>query len=439
MTAASSVLRGSVATSVVFAVELIAGVALLAQQTPAPPPPDASKYAPEALESQARKWRAAARAHVSGKVDDAALSIARWPTELTRVVLDREVLRLQDERAARRERRAGGDDDSTAVIAKGILLHTDIAIVERNVDLGGTSTAVDPLLVDAKPLESRRFSSHWAHARLLADALGKYSTEAAARDAIATPTIAVARAWYRAAGALFQESADLGHLDRLLTDSDGVFPDDPVLLLYRGTLHQAYADARLQVYLTQLLSSRRDPDVAIPLGRLIDGSEVLGGRVYPFRRADAELAIAERALRRAIEIDASLVEARIRLAHVLDARGKPAEAAELARQAIAEPLPPFLDYYGAMVLGRAEAAIGHHVEAQTAFERAAARYPRSQAARVALSHLAIGGSTGMAAGSLVKALGPDVQERADDPWSQYFRLHVPDAQTLLDALRTLVP
>jgi hypothetical protein len=40
---------------------------------------------------------------------------------------------------------------------------------------------------------------------------------------------------------------------------------------------------------------------------------------------------------------------------------------------------------------------------------------------------------------LVQALGPEPEERMEDPWSQYFRLHEPDAHARYEALKTSVP
>jgi tetratricopeptide (TPR) repeat protein len=345
------------------------------------------------------------------------------------VIVDRAVRQLQRERGDRRTKYVL-DAESIAVIAKGLLLHTDIAIAERTSVTTGTPDAV---LVDAKAHTSRRFSLHWSHARMLVDALGR--NQADTRDEIATPSITIARAWYRAVGALFQAWGDLGHLGAHLGDGERVLGDDPVLLLYQGSLHQGYADARLQTYLMELRKSIR----GLPEGPLGPYQPIGRGRRLPFDSAYAELESAESALRRALALDPSLVEARIRLAHVLDSRGKPEEGAVLARQALAEPLRPFLEYYGAMVLGRCETRAGHHAEARAAFERAAARYPRSRTAHVALSYLALSGSPGMAAEALVQALGPDALDDVEDPWAWYFRRHEPDAQALLAMLRASVP
>jgi tetratricopeptide (TPR) repeat protein len=152
-----------------------------------------------------------------------------------------------------------------------------------------------------------------------------------------------------------------------------------------------------------------------------------------------ELALAERDLRAALASDPTLIEARLRLAHVLSALGRTADAAEQARIPPDARLPPFLDYYGAMVLGRAEADLGRHAEARAAFEHAARLLPRSQSPRVALSRLAIAdGRTGDGIATIVAASGPDARGDAIDPWWSYFRLHAPDAKAQLTAFRERV-
>jgi tetratricopeptide (TPR) repeat protein len=415
--------RSALTAALVLVAARLAAVEARTQQ-PTPPPP-AGRVAHAALEKFTDEWRAAALAHVGATFDEPAASIARWEDELTRQVVDHAVEQFQGARK-------GGAADRAVVIAKGLLLHTDIGIAERT-DKATPAGTVEPVLLDAMPIASRRFSLHWRHARVLADALA--TIPPGKRNAQGRPTLAVARAWYRAVGALFQYWADLGHLDAHLGDGDGLLGEDPVLLLYQGALHQAYADPRLQTYLRERRTSTRGG----PDGPMATDTTVFGAVHLPFENASIELTRAERALRRALALDGSLVEARIRLAHVLDACGKPAEAAAQARQALAAPLPPFLEYYAAMVLGRAEAALGHYADAHTSFSRALARYPRSQATHVALSQIAISGSVGMAAETLLPALGPDPADVEDDPWAWYWRLHEPDAPSLYEALKTSVP
>jgi hypothetical protein len=159
----------------------------------------------------------------------------------------------------------------------------------------------------------------------------------------------------------------------------------------------------------------------------------------PVKEAGIELGFAETALRRAIELDPALVEARIRLAHVLGERDKAAEGAVLAREALATPLPPFLGYYGAMVLGRNEERLGHAAEARAAFERAATLFPQAQAARVAASALDLAaGRVDAALASIMAVLGPDAPPDRTDPWLWCYRVHEPQALILLDGLRAMV-
>ena len=375
----------------------------------------AGQFAPAAVELRVADWRAAARAHVSGQFDEPAAAVARWPPELTRVVVDRAIrgAHKQSSRAVADD--SSGREDDRTVLAKGLLLHTDIAITERMSRTGVTRGTGVSTLLDGKPLAAMRLSMHWGFARLLAAALAK--------DPAGAPIV---RAWFRAVGALYQQWADLGQLSAHLAAGAELVPGDPVLLLYRGALHQGYADARVQSFVARLRGPQR-------------GTTDRVVRTVSIEDADTELRTAERALRRALAIDPSLVEARIRLAHVQSARGLSAEAIALARQALASPLPGFLEYYAAMILGRTETRLGRHPEARAAFDRAAARYPHSQAAQVALSHVALAeGRLADGVAAMVRALGPGAREKIEDPWSRYFCLHEPDAHSYLDDLRRSV-
>src|SRR4051812_15261833 len=380
-------------------IALAAGSAVLILFLAVASPRGETQIAPAALDMRAAEWRAAAAAHVSGRFDEPAASVANWTPELARLVVDRAIRTAREHQAGLADGAPAASNEDRAALAKGLMLHTDIAIAERMTGTGATPGTRGLTVLDAKPLASVRLSMHWGLARLLAEALAKQPA-----------TAPIAGAWFRAVGALYQQWADLGQLQSHLAAAADAVPDDPVLLLYDGALHQAFADPRIQSYRARLSS----PD------RLV--------RVLPVKDAETELKIAERALRKALAIDASLQEARIRLADVEDGRGNSADAVTLAREALASPLPGFLDYYGAMVLGRAEVRRRNYAEARTAFERAAARYPYSQAAQVALSHVSV--AEGRAADgllALMPALGPAASETRDDPWTWYFRLHEPDA------------
>ncbi len=261
-----------------------------------------------------------------------------------------------------------------------------------------------------------RISIDWGLARVLAEPLAKDPTGAP-----------IARAWYRAVGGLYQQWADLGQLRAHL--ADGI----------PGFSWRIPCCCSTRVRCTRPMLTLGP---VVPPAGLRDPQGVLRDRfvrTLPIEDADTELGFAEYALRRAIAADPSLVEARIRLAHVQCVRGKSAAAAALARAALESPLPMFLEYYAAMVLGRTEAQVGHYAEARAAFERAAARYPYSQATQVALSHIGlVEGRTADGVEALVRVLRPDGPEAVEDPWSAYFRLHEPAAQSYFDDLRQRV-
>ena len=270
----------------------------------------------------------------------------------------------------------------------------------------------------------------------------------------------VARRWYRAAGALLQQWGDCATLR--LHDEAGLaaLKDDAILALYEGTRHQLYADPRVQAFVSGArrrggtrgmlvmgdgMNSGTLEDsgtfagyVRRPTGgRLIDEDVMKPGKRHPFApQAPAiELDSAERELRRALGLNPRLTEATIRLAHVLLAKGRAQEAAELVRPLASPSLPPFLDFYAALVLGRSTEKLGQPAEARAAYERAVARFPNAQSARIALSRVVVAdGRTGDGFQTVVAVVGPKMAPGID-PWSAYFRFHDPDASTLLAALK----
>jgi tetratricopeptide (TPR) repeat protein len=367
--------------------------------------------APAGAQRTVDDWLVAARGHEPGKLDEPAVALSQWPRDATFAAIDRA------------SRDAGVD---VGVLTRALILHTDIAIFQRAAG-GGAAAGVGRSirLLDTERVASLKRTFQWDAGRRLATTLAKRPLGAP-----------IARAWCRAVAALLQEWGDFGAVRLHLNKASDLFPGDPVLTLYRGTLHQAYADRRVQSYLArQRRSSSLTPQ------QLLDGSsddtaaEPLTASV---KATSVELGFAEGALRRAIELDPALVEARIRLAHVLGEVGKASEAAALARAALAKPLPPFLDYYGAMVLGRIEARLGHAAEARAAFERAATLFPHAQSARVASSASDLAaGRAGDALASIMAGIGPDAPADRNDPWAWCYRVHEPQATSLVVDLRAM--
>src|SRR5690606_3091612 len=145
----------------------------------------------------------------------------------------------------------------------------------------------------------------------------------------------------------------------------------PELLLYGGTLHQAYADARVQAFRAQQRRRRRVPNELQSRmyrrpGIGVDeepSSTPEERQAHPDDArmpsdASRERKQAEALFRKALERDPGLHEARIRLAHLLIDQGRHEEAMPLLRDALDASLPPFLEYYGALLLGRLHEARG---------------------------------------------------------------------------------
>src|SRR5262249_42281044 len=153
------------------------------------------------------------------------------------------------------------------------------------------------------------------------------------------------------------------HLARALK----LFPRDPSLLVDLGTLHEAYGSPRLQnIAMLPATGQFRTTPRAI-------------------RSQSDEWNEAERLFREALASDSSYAEARVRLARVLELRGLHAAAVTEASRALAGPLPPVIEYYGALALGRAQEALSQHDLARASFERATRLYPAAQSPRLALS------------------------------------------------------
>jgi tetratricopeptide (TPR) repeat protein len=409
-------------TAAVFVLALLLSPAAAGQRPPDGTP--ARSVSPDFAEMKSAVWTTAVRSHVAGSIDEPVRTIATWPREHVTAVVERNLDRLRRLRVAR-DPVARDLAELTGILVLGLSLHTDVALAERE-GLAQRSSAghgAAVLLVDGH--EARRIdrSYHWTTARQIAAAL--------AWDPGQGPRIL---AWYRAIAAGLEEWGDYDVAAVHLQEALARFPHDAVLLLYRGTLHQTLGDARLQQYMRgrqrdtalvvrRLEASNRPPRPALPeLRRIPNTSQV-------------QLETAEGDFRRALSADPALHEARIRLAHVLSTLADDRDAAETVRPALDAPLPPFLEYYAALILGRSEEHLGRYREAGEAYARAAARFPGAPSARLGRSRVALAqGRAAEALATLVEATRDDGPERGD-PWLGYLRQHEPDGGSLLDAWR----
>jgi tetratricopeptide (TPR) repeat protein len=313
-------------------------------------------------------------------------------------------------------RTASHQDGDNNVLKRGALLHTDIDILVPSSDRGADDRPVSSQSVRIQFADGQQQSLnvgplHLKIARMLLDAVTP--------DGASPPRPELddmVRRWYHATAKWFQanEEYEPEHLDR----GREIFPDDPTLLLLSGTQHEAWAGPAVQA--------------------MIRGAALPTGITIGIRSDRAELRQAEGYFRRALEIDAGMIEARLRLGHVLLMLERYEDAAVELRRVLDSADAPLIRFYASMFLGAADENTGTADAAVESYTHAAELYPTAQSPHVALSALAR--RRGDRAGAWramqrVFALPAEETER-DDPWWTYVRQQGRDAELLLHELRT---
>ena len=210
--------------------------------------------------------------------------------------------------------------------------------------------------------------------------------------------------WYHAVSAYLFSRGMFADAVRHLEAGARVLPGDPRMLFDRGTYAETFG---------------------LPIYQVIDDS-----RIPSEGKTNGE---AEGLYRRALEIEPSYVEARVRLARLLDHRGRHDEAAAEIDKALTAPSSDVTGFYARIVAGRIAAARGRYEEALQRYREAAAQYPGAQSALLGTSHAAL-----MLA-DVPQALTPLAQldrlpVRDADPWLDYRLGAGRDASALLAAL-----
>ena len=371
-------------------------------------------------------WSNAVDAHVPGQKDAALAAIAAWSRndlEALAPLMSRELERLAPAEQWRR-------------IGRALVLHTDIPILNRTSNgysLPPTGTAT-VLSRDGNIVGQMAGTFHWEFMRRV---LGRLPDSDDRRR--------VSRTFFRATAAELEQWGEYPELTLHLSAARTLLNDDPVLLMYEGTMHQAYAAPRTQRFFAE---RRRAQSSGRPIITATSNPNIVGnpssaplmeraGAAIPAVGSSREQAA--RMFQRALSLDPSLVEARIRLAQVRGDQGQHETAlAEIAR-ATSRRLTPFLDYFAALIAGREHRAMNQLDAARASFEHARRIQPDATPPRYGLSELALArGDADQARELLVGlAIGPgDV----DLWWGRIDRVHDPSAQTLLhDMRRALSP
>jgi tetratricopeptide (TPR) repeat protein len=342
------------------------------------------------------RWLDAVERHVAGADDQWVSQVQAWSLDDLQAALS----------ALGRLDRPNAD----AVLKRASVLHTDVAILRHkpggyNLPDNGRPSV---LIRDGETLGSGAGTYHWAFARLCLARLR-------------LPVDEYERRWYQAVAATLHQFGDYPELELHFEKGAGRFPDDPILEFYAGAMHEAYSGPHVQ--------RSRDGQERLPSNSRTGPPAALPGT----ERKEQELAAD--AFRRALKADASLVEARIRLGEVLDAQGKHDEAAAELQRALTATLTPRLEYWGRLLLGRAEHARDHLDAAARAFERARVLFPDAPAPVFGLSQVARDRGERDTALTRLRELPNAMTLSLDaDPWWNYYWTHDPDAPTLLRAL-----
>jgi hypothetical protein len=274
--------------------------------------------------------------------------------------------------------------DVDTVLARGAILHTDIAAAQMRAGERADRASTGGLA-----------TLHFGMASGIVRVLG-------ARPA----TDAFVRSWQVAVAAILGQRKEVNlapvFIDRAVRD----YPRDPQLLLLAGAVRELRATPRVQ----------DATDLGVTLGSVGTASDNLRRAEALFRRAAASAPLQ--------------VEARVRLGRVLVLSGRPSEGLAELRGAAADAasvleagsrLDPEILYFLSLFTGEAAEAVGRLAEARAAYARAEVLYPGAVAPLLDLSRLELrAGNRGAAASAILRMSRP-ASDDLDEPWRDYPR------------------
>jgi hypothetical protein len=244
-------------------------------------------------------------------------------------------------------------------------------------------------------------------------------------------------AWYHATTTYMFANGLYGEATPHLQRAAAVLPDDARILFDRACYAEILGLPMHQVLLSDVDVPRNRSGAIDWTGRHPSTEGRAAGLSIP--RANVTNAEGERLFRRALQVDPSFVEARVRLARLLDLRKRHEEAAAELKTALAANPTGMVAFYAHLFAGRAAQALGGIDEAARHYQNASALFPDAQSALLASSRLALLGSDVPAALAPVQRLGAASAAFTADPWWQYHFGAGRDADDLLNALWASVP
>jgi len=398
--------------------------------------PCAARAQDEASAAALQQWVAAVREHKPGKPDAAASTVASMSYAERRQLHPAMETFLHDLHSQTARSRSPAQAQILELVRsvkenpgvglflrRAVILHTDAAVYESRLPSPPDDAPAQPVYPPATGPGSRRnplapppllsnerflvqsdarvvgttpATWHWPFARYLVDQL-------LAPAVVPQDDHAFAVDWYHAVAAFLFAIGNHGDANDHLHYAIKVLPDEARVVFDLGCY-----DEILGLPLYQALSA--DPSNRNPMTQMAVG-------VPSETEADAE---AERMFRRALEIEPGYAEARVRLARLLDERGRYDEAAEQVDRALAGTLDRVPSFFARLFGGRAAMGRGRFDDALAHYVAASKIYPEAQSALLGASHAAMMASDVPAALSYVRRLAVDPDRRVD-PWWDYGR------------------
>ena len=353
-------------------------------------------------------WQDAVQRHVAGTMDAPMRWLDTLPVESWKplnVGLKKYLSDLAHDRAI-----------SNTMIEHAVVLHMDVAIFGGPAPAGprsvGWLATPPPALVksmDGEMIGSVEANWHWIFARALVDLM----SPSPRNDPFAP-------AWYHAAAAFMLQHGLDGELNPHFDRAAILFPRDANLIFDRACLAEAMGLPRSQLVNDDLrekqAAERRRPT-------FVPGQLSAVGPAITLPTADQSNGQAERLFRATLDIDPTFAEAHVRLARLLENRGKAAEAlVELGAAAKdIDRRDGTLLFYSHLIAARAHQALSQLPEATEDVRAALALDPNAQSALIVQSEVALRSADAEGALAPLRRLtalaarGAD----ADDPWWLY--------------------
>ena len=209
---------------------------------------------------------------------------------------------------------------------------------------------------------------------------------------------------------------------------DGAALDAPLrrdtLLLVATTLHAVLDTAGVDLLLDRALSVfPDDPDLLVARGSLAESLVSLGPAAPTSDQEEQDMRTAARQAaadyRRALERRPDHVEARIRLGRTQLQLGRPDTARATLERARKDATDGPLGYFAAMLLGSAYEELGRPGDAESCYTAALKLFPHAQVPYIALAHLRHRAGRMAAARQQVSAMAGRVETAITDPWWVY--------------------